>query len=169
MLYSPTLSWVACFCGVVFREVACGTDRESFDGSGYFSCYKPCGKYVIIMILWVVSESFRVSRRFTFLCFLTYTPWLVLAVRMLDCQSHRCQQTCHPGQCKACPRDAKLVHSCSCGQTRLSKLLELGYPERKTCTDPIPSCGKTCNMPMPCGDGGMHLIFFIGVPVIFPG
>ncbi|XP_057198696.1 transcriptional repressor NF-X1 [Triplophysa rosa] len=111
----------ACFCGVVFREVACGTDRECFDGSGYFSCCKPCGK-------------------------------------MLDCQSHRCQQTCHPGRCQPCPRDTKLVHSCSCGQTRLSKLLELGYPERKTCTDPIPSCGKTCNMPMPCGDGdSIHL------------
>ncbi|XP_050970763.1 transcriptional repressor NF-X1 [Labeo rohita] len=111
----------ACFCGVVFREVACGTDRENFDGSGYFSCCKPCGK-------------------------------------MLDCKSHRCQQVCHPGQCQSCPLSPKLVHSCSCGQTPLAKLLELGYPERKTCTDPIPSCGKTCNKPLPCGDGdSVHL------------
>ncbi|XP_043100969.1 transcriptional repressor NF-X1 [Puntigrus tetrazona] len=111
----------ACFCGVTFREVACGTDRERFDGSGYFSCCKPCGK-------------------------------------MLDCQSHRCQQLCHPGQCQSCPLSPKLVRSCSCGQTPLSKLLELGYPERKTCTDPIPSCGKTCNKPLPCGDGdSVHL------------
>ncbi|XP_058637203.1 transcriptional repressor NF-X1 isoform X2 [Onychostoma macrolepis] len=111
----------ACFCGVAFRDVACGTDREKFDGSGYFSCCKPCGK-------------------------------------MLDCQSHRCQQLCHPGQCQSCPLSPKLVHSCSCGQTPLSKLLELGYPERKTCTDPIPSCGKTCNKPLPCGDGdSVHL------------
>uniref|UniRef100_A0A8C1IRZ5 Transcriptional repressor NF-X1 n=1 Tax=Cyprinus carpio TaxID=7962 RepID=A0A8C1IRZ5_CYPCA len=111
----------ACFCGVTFREVACGTDREKFDGSGYFTCCKPCGK-------------------------------------MLDCQSHRCQQLCHPGQCQSCPLSPKLVRSCSCGQTPLSKLLELGYPERKTCTDPIPSCGKTCNKPLPCGDGdSVHL------------
>uniref|UniRef100_A0A8C2DIW9 Nuclear transcription factor, X-box binding 1 n=1 Tax=Cyprinus carpio TaxID=7962 RepID=A0A8C2DIW9_CYPCA len=96
----------ACFCGVTFREVACGTDRE----------------------------------------------------KMLDCQSHRCQQLCHPGQCQSCPLSPKLVRSCSCGQTPLSKLLELGYPERKTCTDPIPSCGKTCNKPLPCGDGdSVHL------------
>uniref|UniRef100_A0A671LJ99 Transcriptional repressor NF-X1 n=1 Tax=Sinocyclocheilus anshuiensis TaxID=1608454 RepID=A0A671LJ99_9TELE len=108
----------ACFCGVAFREAACGTDREKFDGSGYFSCCMPCGK-------------------------------------MLDCQSHRCQQLCHPGQCQSCPLSPKLVRSCSCGQTPLSKLLELGYPERKTCTDPISSCGKTCNKPLPCGDGGM--------------
>ncbi|XP_051572453.1 transcriptional repressor NF-X1-like isoform X2 [Myxocyprinus asiaticus] len=111
----------ACFCGVVFREVACGTDRESFDGSGYFSCFKPCGK-------------------------------------MLDCQSHRCQQSCHPGQCQQCPRSPRLVRSCPCGQTPLSKLLDLGYPERKTCTDSIPSCGKTCNKPLPCGDAhSVHL------------
>uniref|UniRef100_A0A8C1FYL5 Transcriptional repressor NF-X1 n=1 Tax=Cyprinus carpio carpio TaxID=630221 RepID=A0A8C1FYL5_CYPCA len=111
----------ACFCGVTFREVACGTDREKFDGSGYFTCCKPCGK-------------------------------------MLDCQSHRCQQLCHPGQCQSCPLSPKLVRSCSCGQTPLSKLLELGYTERKTCTDPIPSCGKTCNKPLPCGDGdSVHL------------
>ncbi|XP_052417312.1 transcriptional repressor NF-X1 isoform X5 [Carassius gibelio] len=111
----------ACFCGVAFREVACGTDREKFDGSGHFSCCKPCGK-------------------------------------MLDCQSHRCQQICHPGQCQSCPLSPKLVHSCSCGQTLLSKLLEFGYPERKSCTDPIPSCGKTCNKPLPCGDGdSVHL------------
>ncbi|XP_059369674.1 transcriptional repressor NF-X1-like isoform X2 [Carassius carassius] len=111
----------ACFCGVVFREVACGTDCGHFDGSGYFSCCKTCGK-------------------------------------MLDCQSHRCQQLCHPGQCQSCPLSPKLVRSCSCGQTLLSKLLELGYPERKTCTDPIPSCGKTCNKPLPCGDDdSVHL------------
>uniref|UniRef100_A0A671LQ03 Transcriptional repressor NF-X1 n=1 Tax=Sinocyclocheilus anshuiensis TaxID=1608454 RepID=A0A671LQ03_9TELE len=111
----------ACFCGVAFREAACGTDREKFDGSGYFSCCMPCGK-------------------------------------MLDCQSHRCQQLCHPGQCQSCPLSPKLVRSCSCGQTPLSKLLELGYPERKTCTDPISSCGKTCNKPLPCGDGdSVHL------------
>ncbi|TRZ00114.1 hypothetical protein DNTS_020306 [Danionella cerebrum] len=111
----------ACFCGVVFRDVACGTDSEHFDGSGYFSCSKTCGK-------------------------------------ILDCQSHHCQQFCHPGQCQPCPLSPKLVHSCSCGQTPLSKLLELGYPERKTCTDPIPSCGKTCNKPLPCGDyDSVHL------------
>ncbi|XP_052457419.1 transcriptional repressor NF-X1-like isoform X3 [Carassius gibelio] len=111
----------ACFCGVVFREVACGTDCGHFDGSGYFSCCKTCGK-------------------------------------MLDCQSHRCQQLCHPGQCPSCPLSPKLVRSCSCGQTPLSKLLELGYPERKNCTDPIPSCGKTCNKPLPCGDDdSVHL------------
>ncbi|XP_066537752.1 transcriptional repressor NF-X1 [Hoplias malabaricus] len=110
-----------CYCGVVHREVSCGTDRKSFDGTGYFTCNKPCGK-------------------------------------MLDCQAHRCMQTCHPGQCQPCPRSTKLVRSCPCGQTALAKLLELGYPERRSCTDTIPSCGKVCNKPLPCGDADtIHL------------
>ncbi|XP_060730078.1 transcriptional repressor NF-X1 [Tachysurus vachellii] len=104
-----------CYCGVVQREVACGTDRDSFDGSGYFSCHKPCGK-------------------------------------MLECQAHCCKQVCHPGRCQPCPRSPILVVSCPCGQTALAKLLELGYPERRLCTDPIPSCGMICNKPLPCGD-----------------
>ncbi|CAJ0964841.1 unnamed protein product [Ranitomeya imitator] len=45
----------------------------------------------------------------------------------------------------------KIVRFCPCGQTPLSKLLELGCVDRKTCTDPIPSCGKTCGKPLPCG------------------
>lgn len=103
-----------CFCGVVHRDVSCGTDKEHFDGSGHFSCQKPCGK-------------------------------------MLDCQNHRCQLVCHPGACSSCPLSPRLVRTCPCGQTALSKLLELGYPERRSCLDPIPSCGKTCGKPMPCG------------------
>uniref|UniRef100_A0A8C7KBA0 Nuclear transcription factor, X-box binding 1 n=1 Tax=Oncorhynchus kisutch TaxID=8019 RepID=A0A8C7KBA0_ONCKI len=103
-----------CFCGVVYREVLCGTDKDCFDGSGHFSCQKACGK-------------------------------------MLDCEAHRCKQVCHRGPCQPCPRSPRLVRNCPCGQTALAKLLELGYPERRSCSDPIPSCGKTCNKPLPCG------------------
>ncbi|XP_063063115.1 transcriptional repressor NF-X1 isoform X2 [Engraulis encrasicolus] len=103
-----------CFCGVVLREVPCGTDKEHFDGTGHFSCQKLCGK-------------------------------------MLDCQHHRCDQVCHSGPCQSCPRSPRLVRTCPCGQTALAKLLELGYPERHSCQDAIPSCGKTCGKPLPCG------------------
>ncbi|XP_038829249.1 transcriptional repressor NF-X1-like isoform X2 [Salvelinus namaycush] len=101
-----------CYCGVVSREVLCGTDNDCFDGSGHFSCQQPCGK-------------------------------------LLDCEAHRCKQVCHRGPCQPCPRSPRLVRSCPCGQTALAKLL--GYPERRSCSDPIPSCGKTCNKPLPCG------------------
>ncbi|XP_069769726.1 transcriptional repressor NF-X1 isoform X2 [Narcine bancroftii] len=103
----------ACYCGAIFREVFCGTDEESFDGNGYFSCQRLCG-------------------------------------RKLTCGNHNCLQLCHPSACQLCPRLPKLVQSCPCGQTPLSKLLELGYPERRNCTEPVPSCGKTCGKPLPC-------------------
>ncbi|XP_061121370.1 transcriptional repressor NF-X1 [Syngnathus typhle] len=70
---------------------------------------------------------------------------------MLNCEIHRCQQPCHPGSCPPCPRSPSVVKTCPCGQTPLAKLLELGCSERKSCSDPIPSCGKTCTLPLPCG------------------
>ncbi|CAG10245.1 unnamed protein product [Tetraodon nigroviridis] len=77
---------------------------------------------------------------------------------MLKCGFHRCQQQCHPGPCQPCPLSPSLVETCPCGQTPLAKLLELGYPERENCTDPIPSCGKTCNRPLACGSSdSVHL------------
>ncbi|MGH0160230.1 UNVERIFIED_CONTAM: hypothetical protein FKN15_061171 [Acipenser sinensis] len=81
-----------------------------------------------------------------------------LCGKMLDCGKHTCLQVCHPQPCQSCPRLPKVVRSCPCGQTPLSKLLELGYPERKSCTDTIPSCGKTCAKPLPCGSNdSIHL------------
>ncbi|XP_054840317.1 transcriptional repressor NF-X1 isoform X1 [Eublepharis macularius] len=70
--------------------------------------------------------------------------------KKLACGMHSCAQVCHPQSCQPCPRLPQIVHCCPCGQTPLSKLLELGCPERKLCTDPIPSCGRTCGKPLPC-------------------
>ncbi|XP_025070859.1 transcriptional repressor NF-X1 isoform X3 [Alligator sinensis] len=70
--------------------------------------------------------------------------------RKLNCGRHSCVQVCHPQPCQICPRLPQAVHCCPCGQTPLSKLLELGCIERKVCTDPIPSCGKTCGKPLSC-------------------
>ncbi|KAG7231187.1 hypothetical protein INR49_012018 [Caranx melampygus] len=77
---------------------------------------------------------------------------------MLGCEAHRCQEACHRGPCQPCPRSPSLVKTCPCGQTPLAKLLELGYTERQSCSDPIPSCGKTCNKPLACGSSE-ELIF----------
>ncbi|KAM4533753.1 transcriptional repressor NF-X1 [Odontesthes bonariensis] len=78
--------------------------------------------------------------------------------KMLNCEAHRCRQVCHRGACQPCPRSPSLVRTCPCGQTPLAKLLELGYSERRSCSDPIPSCGKTCNKPLPCGSSDtIHL------------
>ncbi|NXS76716.1 NFX1 protein, partial [Pandion haliaetus] len=71
--------------------------------------------------------------------------------KKLNCGRHNCTQVCHPQPCQLCPRLPQVVYRCPCGQTPLSKLLELGCVERKICTDPIPSCGKTCGKPLSCG------------------
>ncbi|XP_053253153.1 transcriptional repressor NF-X1 isoform X3 [Podarcis raffonei] len=70
--------------------------------------------------------------------------------KKLSCGMHNCAQVCHPQSCQPCPRLPQIVHCCPCGQTPLNKLLELGCTERKLCTDPIPSCGRTCGKPLPC-------------------
>ena len=84
------------------------------------------------------------------------TPLPLIFPRMLDCDAHRCKQVCHPGPCQPCPLSPRLAKTCPCGQTPLAKLLELGYSdaERETCSDPIPSCGKTCSKPLACGSNG---------------
>ncbi|XP_042366487.1 transcriptional repressor NF-X1 [Plectropomus leopardus] len=81
-----------------------------------------------------------------------------LCEKMLNCEAHRCQQVCHRGACQPCPRSPSLVKTCPCSQTPLTKLLELGYSERRSCSDAIPSCGKTCNKPLACGSSDtIHL------------
>ncbi|XP_036595164.1 transcriptional repressor NF-X1 isoform X1 [Trichosurus vulpecula] len=76
---------------------------------------------------------------------------LKICGKKLKCGNHTCSQLCHPQACQLCPRLPQLVQTCPCGQTPLSKLLELGCVERKTCLDPIPSCGKICGKPLSCG------------------
>uniref|UniRef100_A0A672HDS0 Nuclear transcription factor, X-box binding 1 n=1 Tax=Salarias fasciatus TaxID=181472 RepID=A0A672HDS0_SALFA len=81
-----------------------------------------------------------------------------LCGKQLSCEAHRCEQVCHRGPCQPCPRSPSLVKTCPCGQTPLTKLLELGYSERRSCSDPIPSCGRTCSKPLPCGSSDtIHL------------
>ncbi|KAM9712729.1 transcriptional repressor NF-X1 [Menidia menidia] len=81
-----------------------------------------------------------------------------LCGRPLECQAHRCLQPCHRQPCAPCPRAPGRVRACPCGQTPLAKLLELGYAERRSCSEPIPSCGKTCSKPLPCGSSDtIHL------------
>ena len=70
--------------------------------------------------------------------------------RSMDCGEHTCQQRCHPQDAETphCPRSPDVVKSCGCGKTSLS---ELSNSERASCTDPIPSCNKSCGKSLPCG------------------
>lgn len=111
--------------------------------------------YSIFLYLFqvIAITTFSVYQVFCILC--SRIPDLYLpSFRMLNCGAHQCQQVCHRGQCQPCPRSPSLVKICPCTQTPLSKLLDLGCPERRSCSDPIPSCGKTCSKPLACGSSG---------------
>lgn len=56
-----------------------------------------------------------------------------------------------PSALPAMPTASPTGRYCPCGQTPLSQLLELGSSGGKTCLDPVPSCGKVCDKPLPCG------------------
>ena len=67
--------------------------------------------------------------------------------KQLKCGNHVCGKTCHaPNEdCQSCERSPEIVKTCPCGK----KMLEIDA--RKTCTDPIPSCGQVCEKSMICG------------------
>lgn len=59
--------------------------------------------------------------------------------QMLSCQQHKCEEPCHPGKCKKCPRQSR--QNCNCGaETSL-----------RECADPNWQCGKACGKRLNCG------------------
>lgn len=70
--------------------------------------------------------------------------------KTLYCENHHCSQRCHPGDCEPCKLDPLTVTLCPCGQTPLVELLPADQLRQK-CTDPVPTCDKTCSKPLPCG------------------
>lgn len=166
----PQVSCLLCvFCSVLLWGGAQGGGMWDWPGQTWWIWI-----FLLQQAMWKVSFHFcsRFPLCFWFIIYKSFIPWRETVIefwkkliymnklrmlplsRMLECQAHHCQQVCHPGQCQPCPLLPILVSSCPCGQTALAKLLELGYPERRSCTDPIPSCGKICNKPLPCGDLG---------------
>eukprot|EP00095_Tigriopus_kingsejongensis_P004653 maker-scaffold29_size597861-snap-gene-4.38 protein:Tk04653 transcript:maker-scaffold29_size597861-snap-gene-4.38-mRNA-1 annotation:"protein shuttle craft" len=70
----------------------------------------------------------------------------------LSCGKHTCAAQCHPGACEACQLTPKLIRRCPCGQTNLEKIYERdGVDPRKSCLDPIPTCGLICSKLLDCG------------------
>lgn len=68
-------------------------------------------------------------------------------MRLHNCGVHVCTKKCHLGECGPCDLEPSNVISCWCGKATLSSLNSF----RTRCTDPIPSCLRTCGKKMPCG------------------
>ncbi|KAI1368839.1 hypothetical protein F5Y08DRAFT_295018 [Xylaria arbuscula] len=69
--------------------------------------------------------------------------------RPFDCAKHSCQKPCHPqDEVQAhCPFSPDVITHCPCGKTPISAITG----PRQSCSDPIPTCGKTCNKRLGCG------------------
>ncbi|CAA21417.1 shuttle craft like transcriptional repressor/ubiquitin-protein ligase E3 [Schizosaccharomyces pombe] len=68
-----------------------------------------------------------------------------------DCGLHKCSKTCHPiSETRAhCPFATDVLTKCPCGKEDISFLLK-GH-ERKSCSDPIPTCENICGKLLSCG------------------
>nr|XP_045609322.1 NF-X1-type zinc finger protein NFXL1-like [Procambarus clarkii] len=59
--------------------------------------------------------------------------------KILSCGQHSCQDACHPGECKPCPRQSR--QPCCCGNS-----IQL-----RECANPVWQCDKVCNKQHSCG------------------
>lgn len=77
--------------------------------------------------------------------------------RVLNCGNHHCEEVCHPGECQPCELAVKTVTRCPCGKVPLEKLYERdGAIQRKSCSDPIPTCNQPCQRVLKCGVPGSY-------------
>ncbi|CAD2215925.1 NF-X1 type zinc finger/R3H domain containing protein, putative [Angomonas deanei] len=64
--------------------------------------------------------------------------------KTLTCGNHKCQLTCHDGECPLCAFDPAVVATCPCGKVSIKS-------QRLSCLDPVPTCGNVCNKLLECG------------------
>lgn len=69
--------------------------------------------------------------------------------KKLDCDHHPCLKNCHAGTCGQCSLDPNSVTHCPCGKMPLESNII-----RKSCLDPVPTCGEICAKPLSCGQPG---------------
>ncbi|XP_071451168.1 protein shuttle craft-like [Hetaerina americana] len=74
--------------------------------------------------------------------------------RTLDCKNHKCEALCHPSECSPCALMPARVMKCPCGKVALTDVE--GAVQRQSCLDPVPTCGKTCEKVLSCGQPGKH-------------
>nr|XP_053635030.1 transcriptional repressor NF-X1-like [Cherax quadricarinatus] len=78
-------------------------------------------------------------------------------LRTLECNNHQCKAKCHPGSCKPCERAVHTITRCPCGKVPLEKLYERdGAIQRKSCSDPVPTCSQPCQRLLKCGVPGSY-------------
>uniref|UniRef100_A0A8C2IK94 Nuclear transcription factor, X-box binding 1 n=1 Tax=Cyprinus carpio TaxID=7962 RepID=A0A8C2IK94_CYPCA len=148
-----------CFCGVVFREVACGTDCGHFDGSGYFSCCKTCGKMLDCrshrsqqLCHPGQCQSCPLSPKLVRSCSKTCTPCrefhsleTISKPLVLSYSVHLCEKLCHEDSCGPCSLTSSV--KCRCG----SNSKEVPCTAIQTEQDMVFTCEKRYIKRRSCG------------------
>ncbi|XP_064102062.1 protein shuttle craft-like [Macrobrachium nipponense] len=77
--------------------------------------------------------------------------------RILECGNHKCSSNCHAGDCQRCEKAIDVVLRCPCDKVPLEKIYERdGVIPRKSCSDPVPTCGQICSRKLKCGVPGSY-------------
>ncbi|VDD86277.1 unnamed protein product [Enterobius vermicularis] len=159
----PATVTCSCDCGTEIRTLRCGTPKQ-------FKCDKVCGKLLNCRshkceIVCHAGPCMDCKEKVRQICFCG------LASREVPCSAedsssvhyscgapcdgkyncgvHKCTSRCHEkkkdGTCGPCPLSPDLKHYCPCGCSRIPEGI------RRACSDPVPTCGNTCNKVLPCG------------------
>nr|CCC89923.1 unnamed protein product [Trypanosoma congolense IL3000] len=149
----------SCFCGKSDKIVGCSSGAQAFE------CDEVCGKLLDcekhfcgvlchegpcpVCTRSSVSRCFCGAEEKTRYC-TDSKPYSCgkPCSKPLNCGKHLCLSLCHKGECQPCTRDPERVAFCPCGNAPLTELLK---SPRKSCLDPIPSCGAVCGAQLPCG------------------
>jgi transcriptional repressor NF-X1 len=156
----------------VSRQCGCGRTRvtaKCVASDVDVSCHKPCGKQLncgqhFCELVCHTGPCPECTVKKTQQCFCgqhkkevdcsvenalidTYSCGQICG-NLLKCGNHKCQKTCHFGDCDTCPMVPEEVTHCPCGKTPLKELTSV---ERKSCLDPIATCDSVCDKELNCG------------------
>ncbi|ESS68193.1 nuclear transcription factor [Trypanosoma cruzi Dm28c] len=148
----------SCYCGNSEMSVGCSSGVRGFNCGGVCGKLLDCGNHnctalchegpcPICTVLattkchcGAMEKTLRCGENVPFSC-------NAVCGKPLDCGNHNCPVKCHEGPCKPCSRVPERQPFCPCGKVRVRQLLD---SPRKSCLDPIPSCGLVCGARLPC-------------------
>lgn len=156
-----------CYCGAEEQKVGCSSGVHGFECGSVCGKEKSCGRHYCERLCHAgpcppceeqievkchcgsIATEKRCAQDVSFSCGR-------LCPKKMDCGNHDCGQVCHDGPCSICLRTLSRQASCPCGQTPLWKIYyeHPDLPSRTQCTDPVPTCGSVCSIPLSCG---MHM------------
>lgn len=131
-------------CGMKDPKKTCSNVCGKLLRCGKHHCTATChhGECDICMVEAEISCDCGKEEK-TFLCGSSFQCSNVCG-KPLTCKHHTCTLVCHKGSCPPCPNSPEVIKYCGCGGSLLTV-------ERKSCLEPIPSCGKPCRKWLSCG------------------